>query len=228
MRPMPPSPTDAQALEAPEPRWLAAVALLAAGGLFSVLPEAFSPGPNWLLIAVVVVLLVPTLIAHRHGKYQVNQTLGLVLAGVVTAALVAAVVRLVLILPEWQTHHLSPNVLLRTAVVLWLTNVLVFALWYWRLDAGGPHERDRRPGHPWGAFLFPQMTLDPDTKATAGQAAWSPGFIDYLFLAFNTSTALSPTDTAALSRWAKVLMMVQSAISLTIIALLAARAVNIL
>lgn len=228
MKPPAPNAKNAQTVEAPEPRWLAAVALLAAGGLFTVLPEAFSPGPSWLLIVLVGVLLVPTLIAHRRGKHEVNQTLGLIIAGVVTVALVAAVVRMVLLLPQGQMHGLNPNVLLRTAVVLWLTNVLVFALWYWRLDAGGPHERDKRVGHERGAFLFPQMTLDADTKALTGQANWSPGFIDYLFLAFNTSTALSPTDTAALNRWAKALMMVQSILSLTIIALLAARAVNIL
>jgi uncharacterized membrane protein len=103
---------------------------------------------------------------------------------------------------------------------LWITNILVFATWYWRLDAGGPHGRDQRPGHTEGAFLFPQMTMKDPT--------WSPNFMDYLFLAFNTSTALSPTDTLVLSRWAKFLMMVQASISLMVIVLLAARAVNIL
>ena len=104
----------------------------------------------------------------------------------------------------------------------------MFALWYWRLDAGGPHGRDARPGHAAGAFLFPQMTMLPEAKAAAGQETWSPNFLDYLFLAFNTSTAFSPTDTPALARWGKVLMMLQSIISLTVLALLAARAVNIL
>jgi hypothetical protein len=106
-------------------------------------------------------------------------------------------------------------------------NILVFALWYWRLDAGGPNHRDRRAGHPEGAFLFPQMASD-EAKTASGQPLWSPNFIDYLFLAFNTSTALSPTDVPVLSRWAKLLMMMQALISLTVIVLLAARAVNIL
>jgi len=101
-------------------------------------------------------------------------------------------------------------------------------LWYWRLDAGGPHGRDLRFGHPDGAFLFPQMTMQPESKEDAGQHGWSPNFFDYLFLAFNTSTAFSPTDAPVLARWAKMLMMVQSLISLMVIALLAARAVNIL
>jgi hypothetical protein len=106
--------------------------------------------------------------------------------------------------------------------------VLVFALWYWRLDAGGPHGRDARFGHPDGAFLFPQMTLAPEDKLAAGQQAWSPNFVDYLFIAFNTSTAFSPTDVPVLARWGKVLMMLQSIISLTVLVLIASRAVNIL
>jgi len=110
--------------------------------------------------------------------------------------------------------------------MLWISNVLVFALWYWRLDAGGPNYRDRREKHTSGAFLFPQITIEPDGLIVEGN--WSPNFVDYLFLAFNTSTALSPADTQALSRWAKLLMMMQSLISLTVIVMLAARAVNIL
>jgi hypothetical protein len=96
------------------------------------------------------------------------------------------------------------------------------------LDAGGPHQRDLRRSHTDGAFLFPQMLLDPELRIEMGEDQWSPGFVDYLFLAFNTSTAFSPTDVPVLSRWAKGLMMVQSMISLATIALLAARAVNIL
>ena len=120
--------------------------------------------------------------------------------------------------------------LLKSAILLWITNVLVFASWYWRLDAGGPHMRDKTPGHEDGAFLFPQMTMQQADGGREYQdgTLWSPQFIDYLFLAFNTSTALSPADTAVLSRWAKVLVMVQASISLTIIVLLASRAVNIL
>ena len=109
-----------------------------------------------------------------------------------------------------------------------MSNILVFASWYWRLDGGGPNVRDKREAHVDGAFLFPQMMMDPDLKKQMGEDSWSPGFVDYLFLAFNTSTAFSPTDVPVLTRWAKVLMMVQSLISLTTLALLAARAVNIL
>ena len=96
------------------------------------------------------------------------------------------------------------------------------------LDAGGPREREMRGVHADGAFLFPQMTLDRDAKRDMGEDQWSPGFIDYLFLAFNVSTAFSPSDSPILSRWAKTLVMIQALISFTTVALLAARAINIL
>jgi uncharacterized membrane protein len=145
--------------------------------------------------------------------------------GVLTAGLIISVILLVGALP---THKETPEQLLLSAASLWITNILVFALWYWRLDAGGPYQRDKRPGHSEGSFLFPQMTMTEEEQKEAGQEDWSPNFIDYLFLAFNTSTAFSPTDVPVLARWAKVLMMLQSLLSLLIIALLAARAVNIL
>jgi hypothetical protein len=125
-------------------------------------------------------------------------------------------------------HKETPARLLLSAAALWLSNLLIFASWYWRLDAGGPNARDLRESHTDGAFLFPQMTLTPELREEMGEGHWRPGFVDYLFLAFNTSTAFSPTDVPVLSRWAKGLMMIQATISLATIALLAARAVNIL
>jgi hypothetical protein len=116
-----------------------------------------------------------------------------------------------------------PKALLRSALVLWITNILVFALWYWKLDAGGPLGRDHSRYKIAGAFLFPQLSSECE-----GYDRWSPQFLDYLFLAFNTSTAFSPTDTAVLSQWAKVATMLQSLISLSILVLLTARAVGIL
>ena len=102
---------------------------------------------------------------------------------------------------------------------------MIFSLWYWRLDAGGPYARHKRGKHTEGAFLFPPMTNDG--REAVGED-WSPKYIDYLFLAFNTSTALSPTDAPILSRWAKVLVMIQAMLSLTLVAILAARAINIM
>jgi hypothetical protein len=133
-----------------------------------------------------------------------------------------------LLISRLPAHKERPGQLLRSAGALWICNILVFACWYWRLDAGGPHQRSLHRSHTDGAFLFPQMLLDPDLRKEMGEDQWNPGFVDYLFLAFNTSTAFSPTDVPVLSRWAKMLMMVQASISLATIALLAARAVNIL
>ncbi len=201
-----------------EPRWPAFVAMGADALIHYALPERLSVGPRWLLFAVIFVLLIPIVFSYHRGRYDITKILTFAALGVITLALMGSLGLLIEGLPH---HKDPPNTLLRSASLLWLTNVIVFALWYWKLDAGGPLGRE----HPEAesSFLFPQMTR-PDCM----DAGWSPMFLDYLFLAFNTSTAFSPTDTSVLSRWAKVLMMLQSLISLTVIALLAARAVNIL
>jgi hypothetical protein len=165
------------------------------------------------------------MLANRRGWDRMNQILGYLLLTVLTAAMIASLVLLIAALPD---HKEAPKDLLKSAGALWVTNILVFASWYWRLDAGGPNQRDLRGDHVDGAFLFPQMTMNTQAKVEAGEQCWRPGFVDYLFLAFNTSTAFSPTDCPVLSRWAKLMMMTQSTISLTTISLLAARAVNIL
>jgi hypothetical protein len=202
-----------------ETRWPAAIAIVGLGGSSLALPDSLVPGPRWLVPIAVAVLLVPTILAHSAGKHRLDQTLGYAISIVVTLALVASLGSLVLVMSRQQQ---PPAALLSSAAILWVTNILVFALWYWRLDAGGPHARDRRAGHTAGAFFFPQMMEgSPDTPG------WSPNFVDYLFLAFCTSTAFSPTDTPVLSRWAKVLTMVQSSISLVCIAILAAHAVGL-
>ncbi len=207
-----------------QPVWPAVIAVLAVGGLHLALPEPLTFGPSWLLLAVVAVLLLPVLVARMRGSFNLNQRLGYVLLTVVTAAMLWSLTLLVWSLPR---HTLPPAMLLRSASALWVTNILVFASWYWRLDAGGPHARHISVCHTKGDFLFPQMTLAPGTSSPV-DPYWTPGFVDYLFLAFNTSTAFSPTDTPVLARWAKVVMMVQSSVSLATLALLAARAVNIL
>jgi len=209
----------------PEPRWPAFIAILAVGGLYAALPGYLIIGPHWLFPAIVLMLLVPTVISHGTGHHEINKFFGFTVTVVLTIGMFASVVLLIRALPA---HKESPTDLLLSASFLWFTNIMVFALWYWRLDAGGPHGRDKRFGHPEGAFLFPQMTMTSETKTEAGEHAWSPNFADYLFLAFNTSTAFSPTDVPVLARWAKLLMMLQSLVSLTVLVLLAARAVNIL
>ncbi len=199
--------------------------MFAVGGLRLAIPSFLSFGPDWLLLIVVSFLMIPTVLARRGGNLKLNQLFGYALNVVVTADMAWSLGLLIASLP---IHKLSPQVLLQSAAALWVTNILVFASWYWRLDAGGPNQRDLRESHTDGAFLFPQMTLSADTRTEMGEQYWRPGFVDYLFIAFNTSTAFSPTDCPVLSRWAKVLMMIQSLISFTTVALLAARAVNIL
>jgi hypothetical protein len=209
---MPPAPALRR-----EPRWPSIMALLAVGGLYWALPESLSPGPGWLALALVAPLSIVGAVLHRRSKYALNQIVGYTSLSIVTAAMIGA---LELLIAALLDHKQAAPILLRSAVALWISNILVFASWYWRLDAGGPNQRELRAEHTDGAFLFPQMTL--------GDRDWIPGFVDYLFLAFNTSTAFSPTDVPVLSRWAKGMMMVQSTISLATLALLAARAVNIL
>jgi hypothetical protein len=201
------------------------MALLAIGGLHYALPSSMTPGPKWLLLVAVVILTIPAIVAHRRGRHDINQTLGYITVVLVTIELIASLGLLISGLPM---HREEPKTLLIAAGGLWVSNILVFASWYWRLDAGGPNEREIRGTHTGGAFLFPQMILDPDMKRQVCDEHWSPGFVDYLFLAFNTSTAFSPTDVPVLTRWAKLMMMLQSIIALSTVVLLAARAVNIL
>lgn len=208
-----------------ESRWPAVIAALATGMLFYAIPESLTIGPGWLVFVIVAALMIPTSLSQRAGRVSLNNILAYSILGVITLAVVSSLSLLIIRLPG---HKETPVELLKAAAALWIANMLVFASWYWRLDGGGPNERDKRGVHTDGAFLFPQMMMDPQRRREMGEDTWSPGFIDYLFLAFNTSTAFSPTDVPVLSRWAKVLMIVQSLISLATVVLLAARAVNIL
>ncbi|MBA3992845.1 MAG: hypothetical protein C0469_04900 [Cyanobacteria bacterium DS2.3.42] len=208
-----------------EPMWPSLIAMVAAGVLHAALPAHLALGPRWAVLGIVVSLLLPGEVFHAMGKHRMCRVLGYIGISVVTIAMIGSVLLLLRAIPN---HDVKPLQLLHSATALCVTNVLVFAAWYWRLDAGGPHKRNMRNEHTHGAFLFPQMTIDGPTDDPDDQKNWQPLFVDYLFLAFNTSTALSPTDVPVLSRWAKVLMMVQASISLTVVGLLAARAVNIL
>ncbi len=201
------------------PRWPAAVALLAVGGLYAVLSDGLTLGPRAFLLGLVALLLIPLLTAHLRGSPRFARGFAFGVTGLVTVALVASAFLLVSSALGGGT---SAPALLRDAALLWVINVATFAVWYWEIDGGGPAQR-RRERHVSQDFFFPQMNFDDKTAH-----AWSPGFLDYLFLAFNTSTAFSPTDTAVLSRRAKILMMVQALLSLLILAVLVGRAINTL
>jgi hypothetical protein len=201
------------------------VAALSICLLHFAMPETLTVFPGWVLVTVTGVLLIPVIVFHRKGAALMNELFSYAMLGMIALAMVSSLVLLIARLPQ---HKDSPIDLLRAASVLWVSNILIFASWYWRLDGGGPNVRDKRGVHVDGAFLFPQMVMDDELRKKMGEDRWSPGFVDYLFLAFNTSTAFSPTDVPVLTRWAKVLMMLQSTVSLMTLALLAARAVNIL
>jgi hypothetical protein len=212
-------------VDKPEPRWQALLAFLAVGTIYLALPPDLIVGPTWLLPTLIVVLLIPTVISHRTGKRSLNRALGLVINGITTLALIASVGLLVRALPS---HKESPLELLRSGALLWLTNVLVFALWYWRLDGGGPTLRHERNKFGSTSFLFPQMQVPHDERAQFECTRWRPRFIDYLFVAFTQSSTFGPTDAPLLARWAKVLAMIQVFISLSIVILLISRAVGVL
>ena len=194
--------------------------MLSAAGVFWALPEPLSLGPGWLLLALIFVLMIPIVITNKRGHFKVTRMLTFIALALITVSLIASLIFLIQGIPS---HRELPRTLLRSALALWITNILVFALWYWKVDAGGPLGRDHSRCKISSAFLFPQLSSERQEYD-----GWSPQFLDYLFIAFNTSTAFSPTDTAVLARWAKVVTMVQSLISLSILVLLAARAVNIL
>lgn len=200
-----------------ETRWPAAIAVIGLGGSSLALPEDMIPGPRWLVPILILVLLIPTILAHRRGRHRVDVVLGYAISVIVTLALIASLASLLRLVGSRSAPEL-----LKSAAILWVTNILVFALWYWRLDAGGPHERAARGEHTAGAFFFPQM-MD---SAPNPDPSWSPRFVDYLFVSFCTSTAFSPTDTPVLSRWAKLLTMVQALISLLCVAVLASKAIG--
>ena len=212
-------------IDKPEPRGQVIAAVLAIGAIYLALPSNLVVGPIWLLPTVIVVLLVPTVVSHRVGKYSLNRTLGMVINAITTVALIASVILLVRWLPG---HRESPLQLLRSGGLLWLTNVIVFALWYWRLDGGGPTLRRKQKRFGSTSFLFPQMQIPHDERPEFACAHWRARFVDYLFVAFTQSSTFGPTDAPLLARWAKILAMIQILVSLVIVILLISRAVGVL
>jgi len=209
-----------------EPRWPASIAVVIAILFSALLPDKLTLGPPYALpVFEGLLLAVLTIVApqRRPDEPTWHRTLAIGMIALVNAANLASLGFLIDLL--FTTHFSSGTRLMLSAALIWVTNVIVFSLWYWELDGGGPHRRmvTRAEGGRASDFLFPQMTTgDP------ADAAWRPEFVDYVFVSFTTATAFSPTDTMPLSRWAKSLMMVEALASLTTIGLLAARAVNLI
>ncbi|HEV2230775.1 MAG TPA: hypothetical protein VGS18_01120 [Thermoplasmata archaeon] len=205
-----------------EPKWLARLATVAALVLYITLPDKLIVGPFWLIPggeAALLLLLSVTTSRHQLEE-RVVRTLAIVSIGVINAANVMSLVLLVHSLIGGS--KVDGRELITSSIQIWLTNVLVFALWFWEIDRGGPIDRCT-PEHEEPDFLFPQM-VTPE----AARPGWTPTFLDYLYVAFTNATAFSPTDTMPLTVLAKMLMAVESVVSLVTVAVVAARAVNIL
>jgi uncharacterized membrane protein len=207
-----------------ERRWPFALAIAAMIALQLTLPERYSLGAWWVLPAVEVVVIA-ALVAANPGRLSARtpmlRRLSLGLIAVASLGTAWSVFRLVADIAGGADTG-SAAELLGGGASIWLINVLTFAVWYWELDRGGPLER-AAGRDPYPDFLFPQLTT-----AGVAPADWRPQFADYLYLAFTNATAFSPTDTLPLSRWAKLTMMLESAISLVTAALVIAKAVNAL
>ena len=206
-----------------EHRWPISIIVLLVITLQYVLPSALSLSFQSVFCFVEAVLLVAVFAFNpRRISLHVAPTraLGLVLVGIMTLSNTASAIKLIdAIITRGVTDARS---LLLSGGSIWLTNVVVFALWFWELDRGGPGKRAQAT-HPYPDFIVPQMS-DP----SYARKDWHPKFFDYLYTSFTNASAFSPTDVMPLTRWAKMLMLVQSMTALLIVGLVIARAVNIL
>lgn len=207
-----------------EPRWPATAALLVAALLFLRLPDTLTPGPGLAFPLVALALAAPlTVVSHLRGRDETRlaRRLALALLAVATVAVTGALV-LVIDALVGRGSSVDGRALLEASAIVWATNVIVYGVWLWEIDRGGPHRRADEDGGDAPDLLFPQMS-DP-----ARFPGWRPAFGDYLFVAFTAATAFSPTDTLPLSQRAKALSAAQAATSFATVVLVTARAVNVL
>ena len=201
--------------------WPAALALLIVGLGYSLVSQLLTIGPPWLILVAVVLASAAIYILRWRGQYRSRRIVALAILSMVTVALGASAVFL-LVSPK--VEDVPPVELLRDAMLLWASNILTFGLWYWETDGGGPVPRLLRRTPPSTDFAFPPQ----QQAAVRGdeEPEWAPQLIDYLFLAFTSSSTFGPTDTLVMARRAKVLMMLQATVSLVIFGGLVARAVG--
>ncbi len=199
-------------------RWTAIAGALLIGVLYAFLPDKLRVGPPWLLLVIEVVLFLPVASSWATSNflsYNLIRTLSLIVLGFATLGVAISLGLLITSLASIT----QAGVLLRSAGLLWVSNVLVFGLIYWEIDGGGPRARHMK-GHRAADFMFPQQAINELDD-------WIPLFFDYLFVAFTGATAFSPTDTYPLTRPAKALMMLEGMLSLLIVAILIGRVANI-
>jgi hypothetical protein len=205
-----------------ESRLPAAIAILVVAVLYALIPSQLSLGPAILFPVVAVLGVLPLTIADALGvEHPWQRPLALTLLGLTAAANGTSIALLVRELIA-RSSAMSGRQLLAGALTVWVANVIVFALWYWELDRGGPRQREADGGGT-PDFLFPQMTDAKDIMP-----GWQPAFSDYLYTSSTNATAFSPTDTMPITGWAKLLMSAQSLSSFVLVVLVTARAVNIL
>ena len=210
-----------------EPRWPIALALatfiVISITLRIVEPEREALGPDWLVPSIEIGLLIALIAAnpaHVVGRARWLRPLAITLIGLLAIVALVATIILITDLVKGSKVTQSATSLLSSGAIIWLGNALIFGLLYWELDSGGPLARYRRDrAHP--DFAFSQQ-LNPELAPEG----WRPVYVDYLILGITTSTAFSPTDVMPMSPWAKLMMAVQSLVSLTVIGLVIARAVN--
>ena len=226
LRGAPRRPTRAQPARDAEPFWPAQLTAAAALVLYLTLPHALIMGPKWLVPGVEGVLLLGLVITTPTRHHNQSARLRALIVGLVGLVSLTTLISLILLARFLlDGSHAHGHALLFAGAVLWLTNVLIFGIWYWELDRGGPAQRlapNNATMAPAPDFLFPQMA---QPRLAPG---WRPGFVDYLYTSYTNATAFSPTDTLPLSAMAKLLMALQSLIALITILLVVARAVNVL
>jgi hypothetical protein len=207
-----------------EARLPVVLAVVIAIVLQAVLPDKLAVRPTWLLPALEAAALVGLTIFNplrMNRTHPIARFGGLGLCALIVLANAYSALRLIHAILVGHGSK-DPTVLFGSGASIYVTNIVAFALLYWELDRGGPVARaGAHDPHP--DFMFPQMAT-PDV----GHPDWEPTFVDYAYLSFTNATAFSPTDTMPLTRWAKALMTVQSAVALAVVGLVVARAVNIL
>jgi len=164
-------------IQRPEPRWPVILAACAAVALHFALPPALRPGTPWLLGITVGTLVVAATVFRHLGMHRENALASYGVLGALALGLLYGVMMLIVGVTR-KTEDATQ--LLTSAAVLWFSNIIVFASWYWRLDGGGPNQRERQDAHTRGAFLFPQMAISSSSSdvTLAEEEGWRPNFVD--------------------------------------------------
>ena len=213
----------------PESRWPVLAALITAIVMQRAIPERYTMVPRWPLVAMEALLVVVLLVTNPNRltrPTKVGKAASLLLLAAITIDNTASAIVLDYHILTGKVSN-DPAVLLGSGAAVFITNIIVFGIWYWEIDLGGPFARagvkERDPKRVYPDFMFPQM----DDRRLA-PPDWEPRFFDYLYVSLTNVMAFSPTDTMPLTHRAKAMMTVQALVAVSTIALVFARAVNVL